>query len=390
MKRVIIYGIGKRFKEWFSDDKLYEWMKKNDIYIVGIADGNIDKLRQHVNIADSTYEIKHIGDFTEDSYDYILITSEQQFEDIKKFLISQGISEDIVITVKSFIDKLINKTSECHYGISIAAIVKDEVEYIEEWIQFHILMGIEHFYIYDNESSDGTTEILKEYEKIGLVTYIFWPGKAQQSPAYSNAIDSFKNNSIYIAFIDADEFLFSVTENKIIDELNQILNQYKESREPEFEKEPAAVGVNWRTYGTSFYSNKSDDLVIKRFVFRKRANEGINIHIKSIYNPRAVVRIGVHHAEFVPGYCCISENGSEIPGPFFRDGRCLRLRINHYVSKSKEEYIKRKKKGDACNNDWKQSEEGIKDTLSYYQTECNEYYDPILTKYSNLVEKAIK
>ena len=365
-------------------------MKRNDIYIIGIADGNPDKLGQHVNISDSTYEIKYIGDFEEDSYDYILITSEQHFEDRRKFLMSQGICGDIVITVEYFIDSIINKTSECNYGISVAAIVKDEVEYIEEWIQFHILMGIEHFYIYDNESSDGTTEILKEYEKIGLITYTFWPGEAQQAAVYSNAIDRFKNNSIYIAFIDADEFLFSVTENKIMDELNQILAQYKKSRYPAYERKPAAIGVNWRTYGTSFYSNKSDGLVIRRFVFRQRANEGLNAHIKSICNPRAVVRMSIHNAEFVPGYCCISENGSEIPGPFFRDGRCQRLRINHYISKSEEEYVKRKKKGDACGDKSTQSEEHIRNAIKYYQTECNEYYDSILIKYSNLVENAIK
>lgn len=249
---------------------------------------------------------------------------------------------------------------------------------------------MEHFYIYDNESSDGTTEILKEYEKIGLVTYIYWPGKGQQVSAYSNAIHRFKNNSIYIAFIDADEFLFSVAENKIIDEINQILNQYKKSRIPGLEKDPAAIGVNWRTYGTSFYSNKSDDLVIKRFVYRRRDNEGANIHIKSIYNPRAVAKIYVHHADFVPGYCCISENGSEIPGPFFREGRCQRLRINHYVSKSEEEYIKRMKKGKATHIEWVRTEESIKKELSQYLSEYNEYYDPILIKYSNLVEKAIK
>ena len=116
-------------------------MEQNDIFIAGVADGDLDKLGKHVNISDFTYEIKYINDFTNNSYDYILITSEYYFENIRKFLTSQGISEDIVITVKSFIDKKINETFECNYGISIAAIVKDEAEYIEEWIQFHVLGG---------------------------------------------------------------------------------------------------------------------------------------------------------------------------------------------------------------------------------------------------------
>ena len=386
LKRVIIYGTGKEFRKLFIGDAMYEWMRKNDISIVGIANNNPDKFGKHVNISDSTYEITYIGDFAEDSYDYILITTEKYYEEIKKILIGLGISEDKVNTVKSFIDQIINETSGCEYGISVAAIVKDEAEYIEEWIQFHVLMGIEHFYIYDNESSDGTTEILKEYEKTGLVTYIYWPGKDQQVPAYSNAIDRFKNDSIYIVFIDADEFLFSVSENKITDEINQIFDQYKKSRNPS-EKVAAAIGVNWSVYGTSSHLNRSDELVIKRFTFRKRDPDYL---IKSICNPRAVVRMEVHHADYVPGCCCISENGSEIPGLFFRDGRCERLRINHYISKSEEEFIERKKKGDVRSFELKQTEEYIMCALSSYRTEYNEYYDPILVKYSEPVEKAIK
>lgn len=390
--RVIIYGVGRNFRIFFGDIRdTSAWMRKNDISIVGVAKTNPDESKEYVMISDTIYKIKHIGDFSEDSYDYILVTTEQYFEDIKKYLMRQGISEDRVIPIKSFFDSIIYKTSEYKYRISIAAIIKNEGEYIEEWLQFHILMGIEHFYVYDNESSDNTAEILKEYEKIGLVTYIFWPGKGQQVPAYTNAIDRFKNESIYMAFIDADEFLFPVAENKLFDVVDHILNQHN-SLKVSGENEAVAVGINWRTYGTSFHVNKSDDLVIKRFVFRMNANARHNLFIKSIYNPRAVTAVGAHYALYVPGYCSISENGSELPGPTFRDGKCQKLRINHYESKSEEEYIERRKKGDADALDQtiRETEEYIMDTLRLFRSAYNVKYDPILSKYSDLVEKAIK
>ena len=139
MNRVIIFGVGEQFRKLFPDNEMYyEWIRKNDIFIVGVASKNPDKLGQYVSIFDSTYEIKSIGDFTKDSYDYILVTTTNHFEKIRKFLVGQGISEDKAITF----DEIMLKTFK--YGISIAAIVKDEVEYIEEWIQFHILMGVEH------------------------------------------------------------------------------------------------------------------------------------------------------------------------------------------------------------------------------------------------------
>lgn len=58
-----------------------------------------------------------------------------------------------------------------------------------------------------------------------------------------------------------------------------------------------------------------------------------------------------------------------------------------------EEFIKRKKKGEVLNdeiNKRKETDEYIKQFLSIYRTKSNEYYDPILVKYSDLVEEAIK
>jgi hypothetical protein len=39
------------------------------------------------------------------------------------------------------------------YYISACLLAKNENDYINEWLQWHINLGVEHFYIYDNESS---------------------------------------------------------------------------------------------------------------------------------------------------------------------------------------------------------------------------------------------
>lgn len=61
------------------------------------------------------------------------------------------------------------------HKLSVVAIFKNEADYIYEWIAYHLLMGVEHFYIADNDSSDETAEILKKLENAGLVTYQYWP-----------------------------------------------------------------------------------------------------------------------------------------------------------------------------------------------------------------------
>lgn len=40
------------------------------------------------------------------------------------------------------------------FALAVCAIFKDEAAYLREWLDFHLLMGVEHFYLYDNGSSD--------------------------------------------------------------------------------------------------------------------------------------------------------------------------------------------------------------------------------------------
>ena len=65
------------------------------------------------------------------------------------------------------------------YFMSIACIIKNEGPYLREWLEYHKLIGVEHFYVYDNESSDNTKEVLQPYIDAGDVTYIYFPGKGQ-------------------------------------------------------------------------------------------------------------------------------------------------------------------------------------------------------------------
>lgn len=76
----------------------------------------------------------------------------------------------------------------CKYNLAIVAIIKNEGDYIEEWIRYHKLVGCEHFYIYNNDSTDNTVEILSPYVKQGLVTLIPCPGRGKQIPAYEDAL----------------------------------------------------------------------------------------------------------------------------------------------------------------------------------------------------------
>lgn len=53
--------------------------------------------------------------------------------------------------------------SEFKYDLSVAAIMKFEEPYVAEWVAFHKVCGVQHFYIYDNNAHSTMAEVLKPY-----------------------------------------------------------------------------------------------------------------------------------------------------------------------------------------------------------------------------------
>ena len=59
------------------------------------------------------------------------------------------------------------------YELSVVAIIRDEAIYMQEWLDYHILAGVDKFYIYDNGSKDNISEILQPYIDENIVEYCY-------------------------------------------------------------------------------------------------------------------------------------------------------------------------------------------------------------------------
>lgn len=262
--------------------------------------------------------------------------------------------------------------------LSIAAIIKNERD-ILEWIEYHRIVGVQHFYIYDNESTDGLEEKLKPYVEEGLVTYIYFPGKYKQFDAYNHAIEHFKYETRWLAVVDGDEYIVPMEEGKKLPEiLNGIEKHYMglTMRTASF---VGAVGANWRNYGTSGIKTPCEGLIIENYKNRAEDDYFQHAHIKSIYNPRVVSSIGNPHFGYFrdSAWITISENGSAIFNSYFYDSMCKKIRINHYFSKSEQELVSKNKRG------WPDKDLYREDSKELYEAgvNCNKVYDPIMDRY---------
>lgn len=219
--------------------------------------------------------------------------------------------------------------------LAVCAIAKNEGPYFKEWLDWHISQGVEKFYIYDNESTDCTREVLAPYIESGVVEYIYYPGYRRQIAAYDDCIDRHRFDTRWLAFIDLDEFIVPLRDSSITEFLTG------------FENSPV-VEINWLIYGSGGAEKKSPAPVMERFRHHSLPSHKLNRHVKSIVNPRRVFTMtGCHEAARIDGVAADS-HGDPITRNFReREPQQDVIRINHYAVRSKEEFIEKQNRGRA-------------------------------------------
>ncbi len=221
-----------------------------------------------------------------------------------------------------------------HY-LAVCAIAKNEGPYFKEWIEWHRRKGVEKFYIYDNESTDGTREELAPYIESGLVDYTYFPGRKRQLAAYDDCFERHRLEARWIAVIDLDEFIVPIQDRTIPDFLRRM--------------EPfAAVEINWLVYGSGGARKREPGGVMERFRRHSLPGHRLNTHVKSIADPRRVcTMIGCHEAARLSGRSADSHGVPLTKGFGDRTPQQDVIRINHYAVKSYEEFLEKRARGRA-------------------------------------------
>lgn len=105
----------------------------------------------------------------------------------------------------------VNKYPSFNGEIIMSTLIKQEDDYIVQWIKYHQLLGFTRFIIYDNYKSDDNTltRVLKNYISSGIVVLIYWPypyNMNAQQTQQNHSIHTFKNCK-YIGMFDIDEYI---------------------------------------------------------------------------------------------------------------------------------------------------------------------------------------
>jgi hypothetical protein len=220
--------------------------------------------------------------------------------------------------------------------LSLMALFKNEAPYLAEWLEYHRLVGVDHVFLYNNQSDDNYAEVLAPYLQAGFVTVIDWPYAYQQPESYRDCIQRFHAKTQWLAVIDCDEYLVPDLPHTSLHSVLKPLESYP------------MIAYFWRFFGTGGRLHPEPDrLVCEQFLHCMPSNAWF----KTLYNMRfaATLRVQDSHT----GKCRVGgltvypllPNGHfalSTRNPQFHPVSYSPVQVNHYWSKSAAEYTQRK------------------------------------------------
>ena len=246
---------------------------------------------------------------------------------LKQELLDLEMSRDEAMK-KYLLDELNN--TEYKYYCSICLIIRDESEYLKEWLDWHVGQGVEHFYIYDHGSKYPISEFVKtlDAELQSKITVHDFGGthKFAQRDAYNDCLNRYKRESRWIGFIDADEMI----RVKCGCTIPALLKNFESF---------AGLFMRWGVYDANGQTERSDKPLRERFthVTPTDIDDGAG---KTFLQAQLVQYMLTHNGYPYNGFDAVDENRTPIKTADARkyDSTADLVCVDHYYTKSYEEW----------------------------------------------------
>jgi hypothetical protein len=223
--------------------------------------------------------------------------------------------------------------------LAACTIYREDADYLAEWIEFHLLAGIERFFLYDNGSTDHHLDVLAPYVEDGVVTRHEWfaPFRGHGGrpmalhTAFEHCVGAHRDDARWIAFLDVDEFLFAPNGELLSETLR------------DYEGFPGVV-VSRAEFGSSGHVAKPAGLVTESYVERRALAPDDRPVYKSIVEPGKITRCLTAHSFMYREGLPVDEHMRPVDPKRFltrKPGTWERLRIHHYFSKSEQERLRK-------------------------------------------------
>jgi Glycosyltransferase family 92 len=273
------------------------------------------------------------------------------------------------------------------HELAIAAIVRDEQPFMDEWLLYHRFLGADHFFLYDDNQEPGMEAFLAPHRE--YTTVIRWhnvhhqfPSKRgdRQTGAYLHCLANFLLEYQWVAFIDIDEFIVLNKHQNIKD----FIDSFSDAQ---------SISLNWHRFG---HNGHYDDPKLVTAELTRRKLEPATLG-KCITRCDAIDDIvSVHQCKLRNDSKIVDANGRPYEKALY-PGKTDTACLNHYMCRSFTRWMGRPTRGDAHvvpslpRDAWRFSkEECLRKFVTDVALDWNEHADNYLLSHKSTLEKAIQ
>lgn len=239
---------------------------------------------------------------------------------------------------------------------AVVVTMRDDGLRILEWIAHYQALGFEKIFIYSNDNRDGSDRLLECLADAGVISFIRNDVTGQESPqrkAFEHSLwrlpelRQFK----WVFYADSDEFLrlSDLHDHSIASLLNDVEARYQS-------RLPSAICYHWKWFVSQGTIFQSEEPLISRF-----QHSIPHVSVKSIVHLCDVLTMRKLHFPLCnPSGFFVDSMLAEIPQSLSVDQQQLWAydtpqylggQLNHYWTKSFQEFVVKKTRGDSLQND---------------------------------------
>lgn len=227
---------------------------------------------------------------------------------------------------------------------AILAIIKDEQAYLKEWIDYHLSIGFDRIYLYEDYYSTSHKNIVCGYDKVTLTPLKdygieYTVSAKKQRLLYIKWLEEHKElgDVDWVLPIDIDEYL--CFEDGY--DLQKLLSEYTDY---------PAIWLCWKLYNAGGHKTRKPDN-LTHFEYYTQTYDAFILHDKIEWMIKSFVNVAKYEG-FKTLHQAIGGVYTDYTNDLTRDTMCYQKAwLNHYFCRSWEDYCWRmQKRGNQHNN----------------------------------------
>lgn len=220
---------------------------------------------------------------------------------------------------------------------TICTAIKNEHRYIKEWIDYHLSIGFNAIHLFEDYDSESHKEFLSEYDNVFIHSLKDCPrtdyknGDYKQVDMMQYFINTYKDKYDYVAFIDVDEYIRFKDGYDLVSLCNEF-NSYD------------AIYLQWNIIGANGHIKRPEGRIQDNY-FGCAEWDNPKYCFKSLCNLKHNPEIS-HCHKIKRGVFTNHKNARRGPHK-------LKAYIDHYFTKSWEDWVARLDRGDVVDGNRK-------------------------------------